>query len=230
MSEERTGREIHFPSNGDQVRGYLAIPAAGRGPGVIVIQEWWGLVDHIRDVCDRFARAGFVALAPDLYRGEATSDPDEAGRLMMGLEIPRAARDLDAAAQALLAQDAVDGARVGAIGFCMGGQLALYAATRNPRVGAVADFYGIHPQVTLDLSGLQAPVLGVFAEKDEFVSPEAARKLESDLRQAGKRASFRVFEGVGHAFFNDTRADVYDAEAAARAWADTLAFFRAELV
>jgi carboxymethylenebutenolidase len=228
MSEDRAGTEIEFSSNGDQVRGYLATPV-GRGPGLIVIQEWWGLVDHIRDVCDRLAREGFVALAPDLYRGEATSDPDEAGRLMMGLEISRAARDLDGAVEALRRQDAVDGSRVGAVGFCMGGQLALYAATRNPRVGAVVDFYGIHPQVTLDLSGLEAPVLGIFAERDGFVSPDAARKLEAELRAAGKRASFQIYEGVDHAFFNDTRPDVYDADAAARAWADTIAFFRAEL-
>jgi carboxymethylenebutenolidase len=223
------GREIEFTSNGDRVAGYLAIPDAGRGPGVLVIQEWWGLVDHIRDVCERFAREGFVALAPDLYRGDTTGDPDEAGRLMMDLEIPRAASDLDAATAALLGEDAVDGARVGAVGFCMGGQLALYAATRNPRIGAVADFYGVHPNVTLDLSGLEAPVLGIFAEKDAFVPPEAARKLEADLGGAGKRADFHVLDGVDHAFFNDTRPDVYDARAAAKAWSLTLNFLRAEL-
>lgn len=226
---ERAGREIEFSSNGDAVRGYLAVPASGKGPGVVVIQEWWGLVDHIRDVCDRFAREGFVALAPDLYRGESTSDPDEAGRLMMGLEIPRAARDLDGAIQALLNHDAVEGAKVGAIGFCMGGQLALFAATRNPRIGAVADFYGVHPNVTLDLSGLDAAVLGIFAENDAFVTPEAARKLEADLRGAGKRIDIEIFPGVDHAFFNETRPDVHDAQAAAQALAKTLALFRAEL-
>ncbi|MEN8182762.1 MAG: dienelactone hydrolase family protein [Myxococcota bacterium] len=229
MAGPRAGSDIEFQSNGDRVRGYLATPASESGPGVLVIQEWWGLVDHVRDVCDRFAREGFVALAPDLYRGESTADPDEAGRLMMSLEIPRAARDLDGALQALLNQHAVEGSRVGAVGFCMGGQLALYAATRNPGIGAVVDYYGIHPSVTLDLSGLEAPVLGIFAENDGFVTPEAARKLESELRQAGKRASFHVFPGVDHAFFNDTRPDVHDAEAAARAWGDTLSFLRAEL-
>ncbi len=223
------GQEIEFSSNGETARGYVAVPASGSGPGVIVIQEWWGLVPHIRDVCDRFAREGFVALAPDLFRGDSTQDPDEAGRLMMGLEIPRAARDLDGAVQALLNHDAVDGAKLGAVGFCMGGQLALYAATRNPRIGAVADFYGVHPNVTLDLSGLEAAVLGIFAERDEFVTPETARKLETDLKGAGVRTSFHVFPGVDHAFFNDTRPDVHDAEAAARAWSETLAFFRAEL-
>jgi carboxymethylenebutenolidase len=225
----RAGREIGFASDGERARGYLALPITGRGPGLLVIQEWWGLVDHIRDVCDRFAREGFAALAPDLYRGALASDPDQAGRLMLGLEIPRAARDLDGAVKALLDQDAVEGARVGAIGFCMGGQLALFAATRNRRIGAVADFYGIHPAVELDLAGLEAPVLGIFAERDAFVPPEAARRLEAELRRAGKRASFEVYPGVDHAFFNDTRPDVYDAGAAARAWAQTLAFFRAEL-
>ena len=229
MADTRAGREIGFASDGEKTRGYLSLPASGRGPGVIVIQEWWGLVDQIRDTCDRFAREGFVALAPDLYRGESTSDPDAAGRLMMDLEIPRAARDLDGAVRALLDDDAVDGARVGAVGFCMGGQLALFAATRNRRIGAVVDFYGIHPNVTLDPSGLGAAVLGIFAERDAFVPPEAARKLEADLRSAGKRATFQIVPGVDHAFMNDRRPDVYDAQAAARAWADTLAFLRAEL-
>jgi len=223
------GSEIRFDSNGDEMLGYLATPASGRGPGVLVLQEWWGLVDHIRDVCDRFAREGFVALAPDLYRGDATSDPDAAGRLMMDLEIPRAARDLDAAVRALLSQDAVDGPQVGAIGFCMGGQLALYAATRNAKVRAVADFYGVHPNVSLDLSGLDAAVLGIFAELDAFVPPATARKLQQDLLDAGKRADFRIFDEADHAFFNDTRPDVYNASAAAEAWNLTLNFFRAEL-
>src|SRR5690606_30605886 len=173
--------------------------------------------------------AGFVALAPDLYRGERTSDRDAAGRLMMGLEIPRAARDLDGAVQALLAEPATQGSRVGVVGFCMGGQLALFAACRHPRVGVVVDFYGVHPNVTLDLSGLEAAVLGIFAERDAFVPPEAARKLEADLRAAGKRVHCEIFPGVDHAFFNDSRPDVYDAEAAARAWSLTVSFLRAEL-
>lgn len=226
---EGAGRDIEFSSNGETLRGYLALPASGRGLGVLVIQEWWGLVDHIRDVCDRFAREGFVALAPDLYRGETAEEPDAAGRLMMDLDIPRAAQDLDGAIRALLSHDAVEGSKVGAIGFCMGGQLALYAATRSPRIGAVADFYGIHPNVTLDLSGLEAPVLGVFAENDTFVTAEAARKLEADLHGAGCRAHFEIYPGVGHAFFNDSRPDGYDAQAAARAWSEVLSFFRAEL-
>lgn len=230
MPSGRAGRDIEFASDGEQVRGYLSVPDSGRGPGVLVIQEWWGLVDHIRDVCDRLARQGLVALAPDLYRGDQTSDPDEAGRLMMDLEIPRAARDMDGAVRALLGDSAVEGPKVGAIGFCMGGQLALYAATRNPRIGAVVDCYGIHPNVTLDLSGLQAAVFGVFAENDGFVAAEAVRKLEADLRGAGKRFHFKTYVGVQHAFLNDSRPDVYDAATAQEAWGEIVAFLRAELV
>lgn len=223
------GREIQFSSGEEPVRGYLATPGSGHGPGVLVLQEWWGLVPHVRDVCDRFAREGFVALAPDLYRGETASDPDAASRLMMDLEIPRAARDLDAAVKALLDEPATDGPKVGVVGFCMGGQLALFAACRNPSLGAVVNFYGIHPNVTLDLEPLQASVLGIFAERDRFVPPEKAQKLEKDLRAAGKRAVCEIYSGVDHAFFNDTRPDVYDASAAARAWSETLGFLRAEL-
>ena len=221
--------DVEWKSAGDRVAGWLATPASGRGPGVVVIQEWWGLVDHIRDVCERLARAGFVALAPDLYRGETASDPDRAGRLMMGLEIPRAARDLDAAVQMLQSQPEVDGARVGAIGFCMGGQLALFAATRNAKIGAVVDCYGVHPNVKLDLGGLEAAVLGIFAVRDSFVPPKVVAELEAELLAAGKRVHFMIHPGVDHAFLNDTRADVYDAEAAARAWAEIISFLRAEL-
>jgi carboxymethylenebutenolidase len=226
----RAGREIEFASGAERLRGYLALPARASGPGVLVLQEWWGLVDHIRDVCDRLARAGFVALAPDLYRGATATDPDAAGRLMMDLQIPRAACDLAAAATALLSENAVVGGTLGVIGFCMGGQLALLAGTQSRRIGAVVDCYGIHPNVTLDLAGLAAPVLGIFAERDTFVPPAAARKLEAELRAAGKRADFHIFPGVDHAFLNDTRADVYDAAAAERAWGMIVSFLRAELV
>ena len=223
------GRMVEFASNGSTARGYLAEAAGGRGPGVIVIQEWWGLVDHIKQVADRFAAEGFTALAPDVYHGKSASGPDEAGRLMMALDIQRSASDLAGAVQFLLAQPSVTSSRVAAIGFCMGGQLALAAACKNPEIGAVADFYGIHPNVELDLAGLRAPVLGIFAERDAFVTPEAARKLEKDLVAAGKQTDFQIFPGVDHAFFNDSRPDVYDARAAQQAWGKTLAFFRAHV-
>ncbi len=223
------GQSVEFASNGEAAPGYLALPDSGSGPGVIVIQEWWGLVDHIVEVADRFAAEGFTALAPDLYHGESTSSPDDAGRLMMALQIDRAIRDLGAAISFLLEHDGASGDKVGTVGFCMGGQLALAAACTNAAVGATVDFYGVHPNVTLDFSGLRAPVLGLFAEKDGFVTPEVASKLEHDLREAGKETDFHVYPGVDHAFFNDSRPDVYNQEAANDAWKRTLSFFRQHL-
>ncbi len=224
------GQMVEFASNGGTSRGYLANAASGRGPGVIVIQEWWGLVDHIKDVADRFAREGFTALAPDLYHGETTTAPDEAGRLMMALNIDQAAKDLRGAVDYLLAQPSTSGGKVGAIGFCMGGQLALYAATVSPdQVGAVANFYGIHPSVQLDLTKLKAPVMGAFAEKDGFVTPQAAADLESQIKQHGQQADFKVYPGMDHGFFNDTRKEVYNEAAAKDAWDRTLRLFRQQL-
>ena len=223
------GRMVEFATNGRSSRGYLATPASGRGPGVIVIQEWWGLVDHVKDVADRFAGEGFAALAPDMYHGETAASPDDAGKLMMALDVGRTERDLRGAVDYLLARGEVAGDRVGAVGFCMGGQLALFAACANPKVGACVDFYGIHPAVTPDLANLQAPVLGFFAEKDAFVTPEAARRLEADLQAAGKEVEITIFDGADHAFFNDTRAETYHARYAAECWTRMLAFYRRHL-
>ncbi len=131
-----TGSIIEFPSNGKTGSGYLAAPAYGSGPGVIVLQEWWGLVDHIKEVADRFAADGFVALAPDMYHGETTTSPDDAGKLMMALDIARVEKDLRGAIDHLLARDEVTSTHVGTVGFCMGGQLSLYAACENASVGA----------------------------------------------------------------------------------------------
>ncbi len=229
MSAARGGSAISFESGGQTIDAYLAEPASGQGPGVVVVQEWWGLVDAIRDVCDRLAREGFVALAPDLYRGERTTDPDEAGRLMMDLEIPRAVGDLEAAAEALLRQSSVTGPKIGCIGFCMGGQLALAAGCADDRYRAIIDCYGIHPNVELDVEKLEASVFGVFAENDEFIPHENVRALETKLRDAGVQVEFKTFLGVQHAFMNHARPDVYDAAAADEAWNDTLSFLRAEL-
>lgn len=220
------GAMVEFAANGRASSGYLATPATGSGPGVIVIQEWWGLVDHIKDVADRFASEGFVALAPDMYHGETATSPDDAGKLMMALNIDRTERDLRGAIDCLLARGEVTGDRVGTVGFCMGGQLSLFAACANPKVGACVDFYGIHPNVAPDLGGLQAPVLGFFAEKDGFVTPEVARGLETDLRAAGKEVEITIFEGADHAFFNDTRTEVFHPQYAAECWARMLAFYR----
>ncbi len=223
------GERVEYASNGTKAQAYLATPASGAGPGVIVIQEWWGRVAHIKAVADRFAAAGLVALAPDLYRGESTQKPDEAGRLMLALDIERAVRDLDGAVRYLLARPGVAPKRVGVVGFCMGGQLALAAGCKSASVGAVVDFYGVHPNVTLDFSTLRAPVLGLFGERDSFVTPEVAHALERALGSAGRSVDFHIYPDADHAFFNDTRADVYHPEAARDAWTRTLAFLRTNL-
>jgi carboxymethylenebutenolidase len=221
------GKMVEFPANGTAATGYLATPAAGKGPGVLVIQEWWGLVDHIKKVCDRFAAEGFAALAPDMYHGQTASEPDGAGKLFMALNIGQAEKDLRGAARYLGGHSST--ARLGVVGFCMGGQLALFAATLNSSIGACVNFYGVHPNVKPDYSKLSGPVLGLFAEKDAFVTPQVARDVDAAIKKAGKQSEIHVYPGVDHAFFNDERADVYNKAAAADAWRRTLAHFRQHL-
>ena len=221
------GSMVEFASNGSKTAGYLATPASGKGPGVLVLQEWWGLVGHIKSVCDRFAADGFTALAPDMYHGKTASEPDGAGKLFMALNIGQAEKDLRGAATYLLGQSSTR--KIGAVGFCMGGQLALYAATLNPSVSACVNFYGIHPNVKPDYNRLGGPVLGLFAEKDGFVTPQVARDVEAAIKKAGKPAEIHIYPNVDHAFFNDERADVYDKPAAEDAWKRTLAHFRNHL-
>lgn len=220
---------VSFKGNGETYSGYLAKPQAP-GPGVIVIQEWWGLVGHIRSVADRFAAEGFTALAPDLYNGERTEDPDTAGKLMMALNIAEAEKALRGAVDFLLEQPGVQGDKVGVVGFCMGGQLALFAGASNPsKVGAVVDYYGIHPNVKPPFEQLTAPVLGFFAENDGYANPEAVRSLDEQLSSLGKKHEFHTYTGTDHAFFNDDRPEVYDKDAAEDSWRRMLAFFRENL-
>jgi carboxymethylenebutenolidase len=221
------GKMVQFPSNGDNTSGYLATPSSGKGPGVLVIQEWWGLVDHIKRVCDRFAAEGFSALAPDMYHGKTASEPDAAGKLFMALNIAQAEKDLRGAAKFLAEHSSTP--KIGVVGFCMGGQLALFAATLNSNVGACVDFYGIHPNVKPDYSKLSGPVLGLFAEKDGFVTPQAARDLDAAIKKAGKQSDIHIYPDVDHAFFNDDNTAAYNKPAAEDAWKRTLGFFRANL-
>lgn len=226
------GEMVEFPSNGGRVGGYLAPPEPGAGPAVIVIQEWWGLVDHVKDVCDRLAGEGFCALAPDLYHGKSTKEPDEAGRLMMAMNLDEAARDLTGAIGFLEAHPSVRGQGVGVVGFCLGGGLALWLATLDPQgVRAVAPFYGVVPPdvVQPDYSAIGAAVQGHYAEHDDFAPPESARKLEAHLQELGKTAHFHVYPGTRHAFFNDSRSDSYDENAARLAWVRLLEHFREHL-
>ena len=221
------GTMVEFPTNGHTTKGYLAKPASGNGPGVLVIQEWWGLVPHIKNVCDRFAAEGFTALAPDMYHGETASEPDTAGKLFMALNIAKAEKDLAGAAKYLAGHSST--AKMGVVGFCMGGQLALFAGCLEKNIGAVVDFYGIHPNVHPDYAKLSGPVLGLFAEKDAFVTPETARGVEAAIKKAGKPVEIHIYPGVDHAFFNDTNTAAYNKPAADDAWRRTLAHFRTNL-
>jgi len=221
------GKMVEFPTNGHTTQGYLATPASGKGPGVIVIQEWWGLVPHIKNVADRFAAEGFSALAPDMYHGQTASEPDGAGKLFMALNIAEAEKDLRGATQYLKGQSST--AKIGVVGYCMGGQLALLTATLDPSIGACVNFYGIHPNVKPDYRKLAGPVLGLYAEKDGFVTPDVARGVDKAIKDAGKSSEIHIYPGVDHGFFNDERPDVHDKPAAEDAWRRTLAFFRQHL-
>ncbi|HEX8474201.1 MAG TPA: dienelactone hydrolase family protein [Pyrinomonadaceae bacterium] len=223
------GEMVEFKSNGGTTGGYLSVPPSGTGAGVIVLQEWWGLVPHIRDVCDRFAAERFVALAPDLYHGQSTTSPDEAGKLMMAMNIDQTERDLRGAIQYLLNHDGVTSATVGTVGFCMGGALSLFAASKNPQVGACVVFYGGHPAVKPDLENLRAPVLGFYAARDGFVTPALVRELEQKLNALGKPNELHIYDDTDHAFFNDQRPEVFNPQAAHDSWRRTIEFFRQHL-
>ena len=229
-----SGTMVEFPTNGTAAGGYLAVPDGGRGPGVVVLQEWWGLVPQIKGVCDRLASEGFVALAPDLYHGEMAehTEMDRAGELMTSLPPDRAARDMSAAIDHLLSLDATSGNTVGVIGFCMGGMLTLLiAAQEGDRVAAAVPFYGAPlGDGAPDWSGLTAAVEGHLAENDDFFPPEAINALGAELREAGRDVVFHVYEGTGHGFANEENPlGTWDEAAAATAWARTLAFLGAHL-
>lgn len=226
------GEKVEFASNGDRAEGYLAVPASGSAstPAVIVIQEWWGLVAHIESLVDRFADAGFVALAPDLYHGVATREPDEAMKLMMGLAMDRAARDIAGAAGYLRSQQGTG--PVGAVGFCLGGSLALWSATLSPDVVAAVGFYPAVPweHMAPTWSAYQGKAAMIHcSEGDGTSAAEGIQTAVAAIEGAGGSAVTYDYPGTEHAFFNDTRPEVYAPEAAELAWERTLGFFRERL-
>jgi carboxymethylenebutenolidase len=230
-------QNVTFPSGGGSgadsgtAHGYLAVPASGSGPGVVVIQEWWGLTSHIADVTDRLAAEGFVALAPDLYGGSTTHDSDEAGQLMQELPVDGAARDLGGAVDFLLGHEAVTSQRVGAVGFCMGGGFVLVlAAQQGDRIGAAVPFYGVLKEDFPSFAGLTAPLLGHFGAQDEMADPESVRALAARIEaESGVAPQFHTYP-AGHAFFNDeNHLGTYDPEQAQLAWDRTCEFLRAKL-
>jgi carboxymethylenebutenolidase len=226
------GEMVEFASNGGTAQGYLATPAEGRGIPLVVIQEWWGLVPHIEDVCDRFAAEGFVALAPDLFHGEKTTEPDEAGKLMMALNVQQAAKDMSGAVDFVRDHEASTGGGVGVTGFCMGGGLALVLAAHRPdAIKACVPWYGLipWPGAEPDYSKIDAAVLGHYAGDDDFFSPDKVEALEAKLRDLGKEADLHVHPGVDHAFFNDTRPEVHDPDESAACFRETVDFLKEKL-
>ena len=223
------GQRVEFPSNGHTCQGYFAAPPVGTGPGVVVIQEWWGLVPHIEDLVDRFASNGFVAIAPDLYHGKTTKSPDDATKLLMELDVDRAHKEIAGAGDFVLSRPECTSEKFGVVGFCMGGALAQYEATTNPKVGAAVSFYGGFKQVPLDWPNLNAPLLLIYGENDKGVPAGQGIELQKQLRAMGKDVDAVVYASADHAFFNDTRSEVYNAEAAADAWRRTIELFRRSL-
>jgi carboxymethylenebutenolidase len=222
------GQMIDFKRpDGSACRGWLASAGQGR-PGVVVIQEWWGLNDQICGIADRFARAGYNALAPDLFKGRVTQQPDEASHLMNGLDFPGAThQDIRGAVDHLHAladnSGGKGGGKVAAMGFCMGGALAIAAAVHVPKLAAGVCFYGIPPKEFADPANIRIPFQAHFASKDDWCTPAAADELEAAMRAAGNPPEMYRYE-ADHAFFNERRAEVYDADCAKQAWERMLAF------
>ena len=227
MENNMAAEMIEFAVNGTDARGYLATPESGSGPGVIVLQEWWGLVPQIKLVCDRLAAAGFTALAPDLYHGEMAehTEMDKAGELMTNLPPERAARVMLGAVNALLGHDACTSATIGVTGFCMGGLLTMrLCALGGDKIAVAAPFYGAPlGDDSIDWSNLSAKIEGHFAANDDFFPPEACEALAAHLRDLGKDVNFHVYPGTGHGFTNEENPlGSWDEDATATAWGRAL--------
>jgi carboxymethylenebutenolidase len=211
--------------DGSACRGYLA--NAGQGaPGVVVIQEWWGLNEQICGIADRFAHAGFNALAPDLFQGRVTQKPDEASHLMNGLDFPGAThQDIRGAVEHLRGMGS---GKIAAMGFCMGGALSIAAAVHVPKLAAAVCFYGIPPKEFADPAAIRIPFQGHFASKDDWCTPAAVEALEAAMRAKGATPEIHRYD-ADHAFFNERRPEVHDATCARQAWDRTLAFLAKNL-
>jgi carboxymethylenebutenolidase len=222
------GEMVTFPNDSTEVTGYLAKPGgAGPFPAVIVIQEWWGLVPHIKDVAERFAAEGFLALAPDLYHGQTATEPDRAMQLARSMAWDSALHDLKASAKYVQGLPECNG-KLGVIGFCMGGGLSYRFAAHSEAPDAAIIFYGSSPNQVDEAKSVRAPVLGIYGELDTRITSNAPT-LADAMTSAGKSFQYHVYPGAAHGFFNDEATEIYNASAARDAWDRTLAFFRQHL-
>jgi carboxymethylenebutenolidase len=222
---------VSFKSNGSTASGYLVKPSSGSGPGVLVIQEWWGLDSGIKEMAERLGKAGFVALSPDLYHGQlaAHDEMDKAAHLMQSMPPDRAGRDMSGAIDYLASHSAVTSKSIGVVGFCMGGMLSfIIAANRPDKVSAVVPFYGFpSPAFEPDWSRLTATISGHMAEHDNHFAPDAARALEAKLRGMGKKVTLKVHPGTGHAFMGPHNAlGTLDEKLAAQIWPEVVSFLK----
>lgn len=217
---------IFYPSGTEKVSGYLALPeGTGRKPAVIVIQEWWGLNDFVRARADHFARQGYVALAVDLYRGKVATDPDTAHQLMRGLPEDRAIRDLTAAFAYLRSRDDVEGARIGSVGWCMGGGYSLALALAQPKLAGAVIYYGRLVTDDEKIASLAVPLLGHFGGLDKGIPSESVREFERKGKGAGRNVDFKIYPDAGHGFASSKDPSVFRAADAKDADSRTDAFF-----
>ena len=222
---------VTWKSGDEQASGVLATPA-GKGPfpAVIVIQEWWGLNDWVKEQARGLAKEGYVALAVDLYRGKAATQQEDAHQLMMGLPPDRAMRDLRSAYAFLQGRADVKKDRIGAVGWCMGGRYSLALATEEAGLGAVVAYYGAPPTDQMAIGRIKAPVLGNYGGEDKGPSPDQVRLFEDLMKKAGKPVDIKIYPGAGHAFANVNNPwGGYRKEAAEDAWARTTAFLAKHL-
>ncbi len=216
---------VQYKSGEETVSGYLALPGTpGKHPGLVVIHEWWGLNDWVKEQARKLAAKGYVALAVNLYRGKSTADPEVAHELARGMPQDRAIRDLEAAFDYLASRADVNPNRIGSIGWCMGGGLSLQLAVHEPKLAACVVNYGAMPTEPADIEKIHAPVLGNFGALDRGITPEAVRAFESAMQKAGKSIDVKIYEGAGHAFENPNDKSGYRPEATKDAWARVTAF------
>jgi len=214
--------------SGEKTSGEIVLPeGSAKAPAVVLIQEWWGLNEHIRSLLDRLAKAGFVALAPDLYHGKVTADADEAMKLMTELDGERSVDEIQGAVAFLAAHERCSG-KVGVMGFCLGGAFSFRAATRIPELAAVVPFYGVPDPTKADYTKVRAPICAHFAARDEWAKPERAQAIKEQLEARGQPMELHIYD-ADHAFVNDTRPDVYKPDAAKLAWDRSMAFLHQHL-
>ena len=220
MQAHLNTRTVEFPvEGGGTATAYAAHPGgSGAYPGVIVVQEWWGLNDHIRSICDRLAHEGFVAIAPDLYEGKVTKDPTEAAALMQSLDREKAVRILLGAIRFLGEKEPLYAEHIGVMGFCMGGSFALLLPCRTTALKAAAVFYGDLPDPIDQMKNIKCPVLFIAGGKDRWINAEKVSRLKQAFEQFGVHGETRIYPDADHAFFNDTRPEVYNPAAAQDAW------------